>query len=237
MPAFEDQLVEANNAIAAHVASDGIALGNACVDAGNPILVWIEWYRMCRPHSCASELLDGARSSVLEAVSYVGLGLARAAVTAIRTQVDLILSFTYFREHPAEWRLVNWTGDGFKLRSEIVKYQCGMEPGRGGFNDRLGLIDQASKPTLESCYRILSAHVHGQSVNTMAKTGSVRELVAKPEILRQVVELQKQTATALSAYLLALHAHEWNELPPNLVTWGRSLLTADQQKAFFVGPE
>lgn len=237
MAAFEDQLVEASKAIVAHVHDQGGVLGNACMGAGASVLTWIDWYQRCRPNSCATELLAGARSCVLEAVSYVGLGLGRAALTAIRTQVDLILGFTYFREHPAEWRLVNWTGDGFKLRSDIVKYQCSMEPGRGGFNDRLGLIDQANKPTLEVCYRILSAHVHGQSVNTVAKTGTVGELISAPSILLQVVELQKQTATALSAYLLALHAREWNELPPALVQWGRSIMSVDQQKIFFVGAD
>ena len=59
-----------------------------------------------------------------------------------------MLGFTYFREHPAEWRLVNSTGDGFRLRAEIVKYQCEIEPGRGGFKDRLGIMDQVCKPTL-----------------------------------------------------------------------------------------
>ena len=232
---ISDQLADASAAIVAHVGTDGVNLGTACADAASGVLSWIEWYANSRPNASSPELLAGARASVLETVSYVGLGLARAAVTAIRLQVDLILSFTYFREHPAEWRLLNWIGDGFKLRSELVKYHCSIEPGRGGFNDRLGIIDQANKPTLEECYRILSAHVHGQSSNTTPKIGSVRELVASKATLQQVVELQRQTANALSAYLLALHAREWNELPPAFVVWGKSLLTSEQQKVFFVG--
>lgn len=237
MAAFEEQLKEACEAIAAHVRADGVSLGNDCMAATEPLMTWIEWYRRCRPNSHAFELLDGAQASALETTSYVGLGLARGALTAIRAQVDLILGFTYFREHPAEWRLVNWSGDGFKLRSDIVKYHREIEPGRGGFNDRLGLIDQASKPTLEGCYRILSAHLHGQSANTTPKTGSVRELIAPLDTLKQTVELQKQTATAVSAFLLAVHAREWSELPPNLVAWGKSLLTPEQQKVFFVGTD
>jgi hypothetical protein len=230
---IKDQLKNASAVIATHVGSDGPNLAIACSDAAEPVLLWVDWYQKFRPQASAPELLRGARASVLEAVSYVGLGIGRGALTAIRLQVDLMLGFTYFREHPAEWRLLNWTGDGFKLRSEIVKYHREMEPGRGGFNDRLGIIDQARKPTLEECYRTLSAHVHGQSANTAPKTGSVLELIATKATLQQVVELQKQTADALSAYLLALHAREWNELPPAFVTRGKSLLTPEQQKVFF----
>lgn len=237
MASFEAQLKDACVAIAAHVSGAGPGLGGDCISAAEPVLSWIDWYERCRPTSHALELLNGARAAVLEATSYVGLGLARAALTAIRAQIDLVLGFTYFREHPAEWRLVNWTGDGFKLRSEIVKYHREIEPGRGGFKDRLGIIDQQNKPTLETCYRTLSAHVHGQSANTLPKTGSVCELIATVQTLGDVVVLQKQTATALSGYLLTLHAREWNELPPALVAWGKAVLTQDQHKLFFVGPE
>lgn len=237
MASFEDQLQQACEAIVAHAKGPGVLLGNNCAAAAKPILTWVDWYQRSRPHSHALELLSGTEASVLEAVSYVSMGLARAALTAIRAQVDLVLGFTYFREHPAEWRLVNWTGDGFKLRSDIFKYQKEIDPGRGGFNDRLGIMDQQNKPTLETCYRILSAHLHGQSANTLPKTGTIVELVATLDTLRDVVRLQEQTAIALSGYLLTLHAHEWNELPPDLVAWGKQLLTRDQQKAFFVGPD
>ena len=109
MATFDQQLKNACQAIVAHVGSDGVPLGTSCMDAASPVRTWICWYSDCRPNSHAPELLDGAKASVIEAVSYVGLGLARAAVTAIRTQVDLMLGFTYFREHTADWRLVNST--------------------------------------------------------------------------------------------------------------------------------
>src|SRR5580704_11348649 len=141
VPKFEDQLKSASGLISGHALGDGIILGQSCADAASPILAWVKWFRSCRPQSHAKELLDGTEASVLEAVSYVSFGLARAALTAIRTQVDLLLSFTFFREHPAEWRLINWTGDGFKLRSDVLKYHKEMEAGRGGFAERLGMMD------------------------------------------------------------------------------------------------
>jgi hypothetical protein len=47
-------------------------------------------------------------------------------------------------------------------------------------------MDQVCRPTLGECYRTLSAHVHGQSTNTVPKTGTVRELVAPVGTLRDV---------------------------------------------------
>jgi hypothetical protein len=93
--------------------------------------------------------LTDACQSIVAHVVFDCVSLGTSFMDAIRTQVDLMLGFTYFREHTAEWRLVNSTGDGFRLRAEIVKYQCEMEPGRGGFKDRLGIMDQVCKPTLE----------------------------------------------------------------------------------------
>lgn len=233
MKKLQEQLEAAVDAIADYSKLHGATSAQDFGIAAKPILTWLNWFHTCRPHSHAAELLEGARASVLEAAAYAGLGLGRASITSIRTQVDLVLSFSFFREHPAEWRLLTWTGDGFKLRSDIVKYHREMDPGKGGFAERLTMIEQCSKPSLEECYRLLSAHVHGQSPNTMPKSDAIKDLVMPLTTLQQILVLQQQTAKALSAYLMAVHAREWNELPADLVKATKAQLTPAQIPLFF----
>jgi len=71
------------------------------------LLLWLDCLNSQFPNALANELLIGARASMLESVAYIGLGLGRASISAIRTQIDLILAFTYFCEHPREWELVS----------------------------------------------------------------------------------------------------------------------------------
>src|SRR5688500_2740539 len=233
MSGVQKQLTEALKAIDSHAKKLGAATSTDFASAAKPVLTWINWFRSCRPHSYAFELLDGAQSSVLEAASYAALGLGRATLVAIRTQIDLMLGFSYFREHPAEWRLLSWTGEGFKLRSEILKYHKEIDPGKGGFADRLAMLEQVCKPTLEDCYRVLSAHIHGQSPNTVPRASEMQHLVSNEPALQNLLKLQRESALALSVYFSAVHAREWNELPPEIVGFVKKELTKAQLPLFY----
>ena len=208
----------------------GLPLGEACARAAQPVVTWIRWYRIHRPSRSGSELLDGARAAVLEAVGYVNCGLGRAAISAIRTQVDLMLGYSFFREHPAEWRRVCETGEGFKLKSELVKYHREIQ---SSFAAKLGMIEQASGLELDKFYSVLSAHIHGQSKHSSPRAQELSELVWTEKLIGEVVQLQEKTANALSNFLLAVHAREWTDLPPTVVAAAQKLLTATQRPLFF----
>jgi hypothetical protein len=51
--------------------------------------------------------------------------------------------------------------------------------------------------------------------------------------LEQVVDLQKKSAIALSSFLLAVHAKEWNDLPKPVIDRGVAVLTKEQRTLFF----
>jgi len=70
------------------------------------LLLWIDYLKSLFPESHALELLEGVRASMIESVAYIGLGFGRATIGAIRTQIDLMLGFTYFYDHPREWDMV-----------------------------------------------------------------------------------------------------------------------------------
>lgn len=227
---YEEQVAEAAALIARTSAGFGLTLGEACARAAQPVVTWIQWYRMHRPSRSGAELLDGARAAVLETIGYVNFGLGQAAISAIRTQVDLVLGYSFFREHPAEWRRVCETGEGFKLKSDVVKYHREIQ---SSFPAKLTIIEQASGLELDKYYSVLSAHIHGQNKHSTPRAQELKELVWTEKQIKQVVKLQDETANALSNFLLAVHALEWTELPPSIVSAAQKLLTPRQRPLFF----
>ena len=147
---------------------------------------------------------------MLESVAYIGLGLGRAAIGAIRTQIDLLLGFTYFYDHPYEWNSVKTTGKGFKLRSDIDKHH---KDTRKKFASDIDKIEHSEGRSLLSLYRILSAHIHGQSRLTVPKAGRFVELISSDSFSDSLITLQMQVSISISNYLTAVFLSEGIDPP------------------------
>lgn len=199
-------------------------------DACQELLSWIDYLKSLFPECCASELLDGAKSAMLESVAYIGLGLNRAAIGAMRTQMDLLLGFTFFYNHPHEWDSVNRTGTGFQLRSDIDKYH---KETRKGFASNVGVIENSEGTSLLSVYRILSAHIHGQSPLTVPKAGKFIELISSDSFLDSLIELQLKVSRTVSNYLTAVFLAEGINPPFEIGTRIKEQLTPPQRKTIF----
>ncbi len=154
----------------------------------------------------------------------------KRCVLAIRTELDLLLGYTYFYEHHAEWRRVCRTGDGFKLKAELLRYHADFTP---GFGSRREVLEQAAPPSLDEIYRKLSAHVHGQSRRSIPKVSEIKDLVWNEAALKEVVEMQAQAAKAMSFFLLAVHGYELTEIPQPFIDEAKRVLSAKQEKVFF----
>lgn len=209
----------------------GEALALTSADSISDLLLWIQYFRMVAPNETAIELLFGARAAAGEFVAYSAMGLGRAAISAIRSEIDLLLGYTFFKDHSAEWKRVTRTGDGFMMRSQIEKYH---EDAYQGFASRRAIIERSSGLSLQKTYRILSAHIHGQSPLTLPKFGKVSQVVS-PDLpfLESVISLQGQAVESLSNYLVALYARNWPELPEAIVQNAARALDPKQRPAFF----
>ncbi|HYJ04670.1 MAG TPA: hypothetical protein VEX43_06025 [Chthoniobacterales bacterium] len=230
MATYNDQLADYLAGIAAVGAAHGEQLGERCGGNAQPLVQWIHWYRMRDVEGEALELLTGAEASIREAAGCVAIGLGRAAITAIRTQLDLLIGYTYFREHPAEWRRVCDTGEGFKLKAELLRYHADYTP---GFTQRRALLLQQNAPSLDDVYATLSAHVHGQSKYSVPEAKELKDLVWSERRLREITELQHRSAQAASFFFLAIHGREWRDIPSNFVSDARGILTTAQEPIFF----
>lgn len=223
------QCESAINNIRASLHNHSVELAKVAEVESGELLLWLTHLKSTSS-GVAVSLVDGAKSAALEAISYIALSLGSASMNAIRTQVDLVLSYTYFCDHPKEWEVLTQSGNGFKLKSEIVSYHKEIDK---GFLQRLNIIEDASGVSLDKIYRTLSAHIHGQSPFTMPKSTAVTDLIFEKELLSSVVILQKQTSLMLSNFLTALHAPHWVDLPDVPVQRVRNLLNPKQVPLFF----
>lgn len=217
-------------AISQKATVDGDEVFQKTINAASEIQSWLHYYKTHATSKSARELLEGARAAILESAGYAVLGLGRASIAAIRTQIDLILCFTYFGDHPKEWGKVINSGDGFKLRSDIYSYHKDIDK---GFATRLSMLDQISKPTLEDVYKVLSAHIHGQAPLTMPNAKSLSDLVVSNKTIESIIGLQEKASISLSNFLTTVHAPEWTSLPKAIVDRVSGLLTVKQRPQFF----
>ena len=158
------------------------------------------------------------------------MGLGRAAVAAIRTQVDLLLGYTFFRDHPVEWKTLHESGEGYRLFSKIIKYHGEIDQ---NFNNRLAIINKVVIPTNQELYRVMSAHIHAQSTFTIPSFSKMEDLVLDQVKIESIIKLQQETSKALSALLLAIYGKNWINLPPELYLPIRSQMTKKQIPIFF----
>lgn len=229
MASNQDELAGILSKLQGFITSDGVALLEQGLSDTKELLLWIHYFRSHHGSKGATELLDGCQAAALEAVTYIGLGLSRAAISAIRLEIDLLLAFSFFCDHPKEWLRLQNTGDGFKLRSDIYNYHKEVDK---EFGQRLTMIDHAQKKSLEQVYRHLSSYIHGQSPLTTPKSITVSDMVGTPAFAASVLVVQKETTVCLSNYLLAVHARDWSELPTEIVQRAATLLGSKKADFF-----
>ena len=193
-------------------------------------LLWIDYLSTYYSSTQAKELLSGARSAMLESVAYIGLGFGRATITAIRTQIDLLLGFTYFCNHPEEWQNVQKTGSGFMLRTDIDKYHKSSKP---NFQKKLAIVEESEKNSIHKLYRILSAHIHGQSPLTTPKSGYFCELLSSTNFLESLLDLQKLVDRCLSNYIAIVFLEMDISIPLEIEIRIKKQLSPRQRKVVF----
>lgn len=196
------------------------------------LLLWIPYLNLQKTGT-ADELLDGAISSLREVAACAGLGLIRPALLAMRTEIDLMLSWLYFKDHHVEWHYVNNTGDGFKLKKEILEYFLKYYK---DFGFRFGILKDIVTRTEIDPYRLLSAHIHSQSLATLPCVYDLKDIVGEKKILGEIPSLAHNVDEYISDILFATFDKSWTQLPPALLQSVRSRFkTKPQENNFFNG--
>lgn len=157
----------------------------------------------------AEELLDTILNLFVECAACLATGMASVSTVLIRAEIDIVLSWLYFRNHPVEWNRVVSEGKGFMLKGDVLRY---LEESDRAFRERYRILERKRKRTILDPYRTLSAHVHRQAPD-FAALSEISDVVVKMAQSREIVLLQAATSEFLSDILLAVFATEFTSLP------------------------
>ena len=133
------------------------------------------------------EWLDYLRNSETEAMGCLALGLVKPALSSLRSEIDMMLGWLYFKDHRVEWNHLRDTGRGFQTKAQVLTYVGNHWP---KFQARFKLLEQRKTREEHDPYRLLSAHIHGQTDFTAPKVSPLVELVADASLCAECVALQ-----------------------------------------------
>lgn len=197
-------------------------------------LTWLNFLRANRLTGHADELLDAAVAAVREVAALSSLGLARPATFALRAQIDLALSWTYFKDHPVEYGRVLRTGDGFKLKTELLKY---CSDSFDGYGEKFGILEATASRKCKDPYRLLSAHVHAQSPFVVPSVGSLKDAVADVALVDDIGRLQLDVSEFISDHFFSMEQGGVGVIPADVVSQVKARsLTEKQRVVIFRSP-
>lgn len=174
---------------------------------------WLNYLGTSQRTNVADSLLVAAASSVREAAACLSLGLVRPALFSLRTQIDLVLGWLYFKDHPVEWKTVNDLGSSFKLKREILEY---LGEHYAGFTTRAVALKEVSTRNADDPYRLLSAHIHAQSTPSLPTAMNLIDVVHAEALCNECTALAREVAEYLNDLLVAVFGSKWNALPSDV---------------------
>lgn len=227
---YQKQSTELLASVSAHANANAAALCEQMNSAAVPLLVWVQYLLKYKATGTANSLLDALASAVRETAGCVALGLVRPTLFSLRGQIDLALAWLFYKDHPIEWAHVNETGKNFSLKSDLEDYLATYVP---RFRERLKALRSVSKHGDIDPYRLLSAHVHGQSQSVLSTTANLKEMVGKKAQVAECVKAQAVVTEYLGDVLFCAYFKIVSSLPTSLVKEIDARFVSPEQKTWF----
>jgi hypothetical protein len=227
---YQAQVASLLAAINKHSSGSGVDLGVQHHNALLIVLHWVDYLRNSELTNCCDEILDGVKATAVEASGCIALGLVRPAIFALRAQIDATVTWLYFKDHPVEWDYLMRTGDGFKSRSEILDFFTKFVE---KFNQRFMILSAHKKRTVDQPYRLLSAHIHGQSKLVVPTFQNLEAMVYPEQQCKEAVSLQIEVSEYVNDIFLAYFASKWPSLPDEIIKSAKSRIPAEKHAKLF----
>lgn len=211
--------------ISARISSGGEETANKMIAAADPLLEWIGHLHTYEKTGFCDHFLDGIRSLILEAVCGASVGLYRSCILSMRGEIDLVMSWLYFKDHPMEWDRVLRENEGYMLKSDVIDYLRDYYP---RFKSRYALLENSRTRTSADPYRPLSAHVHSIGSETIPSLKGLADMIGDSNLADQCVVIQSEVSEYISDVLMSAYAIKWASLPPPLVEQVKSRLSGEK---------
>ena len=179
---------------------------------------------------CCDEMVVSLQGCLVEGAGAVSMGLVRPAIFSMRAQIDLALAWLFYKDHPVEWKAVVATGEGFLLKGEVLEH---LSKYRERFDTRMKLLEKSKQREISDPYRLLSAHIHGQSTLVIPKFKRLKDLIYPDKRCEEAVRLQREVAEYISDIFIAYFGDKWASLPAEVVKDVRTRVPTDKQPILF----
>jgi hypothetical protein len=224
---YQDAVDGLQKAVTDYAKKDGVRILKEMEAASVLLRQWISHLCQKERTGIADELILGSDGLIREAAGFLSLGLVRPTLLSMRAQIDLVLSWLFFKDHPMEWKRVQTTGEGFKLKSDLIEYLKQIH--NPNFGARWTVLSQTRTRKNEEPYRLLSAHIHCQVSATLPNVEKLTDLVGPREICDESIVIQKECAEYLGDVLSAVFLGSWAALPASIVADLKARVKSPQQ--------
>lgn len=167
---------------------------------------------------------------MLEAAASASAGLHRSSMFSMRAQIDVALSWLYFKDHPVEWEKVERENEGYKLKKDALDYLGTYFP---SFNKKLSTLAKHAKRPMLDPYKVLSAHIHSTGVETVPKLNKFADVVSDETVAADLVKLQISVDEFISDVLFSVFGSGWASLPTEILGIVKGRVPAEQQPSLF----
>lgn len=220
-------------ALRAYVIQRSEATGATAVkrfeSASSLVLSWIDYFANTQSRGVSDELLNSCRASLIEAAACLSLGLVRSSIYAIRLELESFLAWTYFNDHPIEWKSSVLGEVDFPMRKQNLQY---LEKYNPGFAKRLALLKSKATRNEKDPYSLLSKFVHGSSPETMPSFDKLTSVVEGEASINACIQLQSDVSEYLSDVAASWLALKWHDIPQAVRADLSARLTQPQLKDF-----
>lgn len=182
--------------------------------AAKLLLLWLDHLQKYCLTGVADELLEASSAAVREAAALLAIGAVRPCLFSLRAQIDLVLGWVFFKDHRVEYELVNRTGDGFKLKRDVLRYLSESYISHG---EKITVLNQIKVRKELDPYRLLSAHIHAQSSHVIPGVKDLKDVIYDKALAQDCIDLQRDVAEFLSDHLFAIGLVNQASLPSDVV--------------------
>lgn len=208
--------------------ANGEKLVRRSEEAAKLLLLWLELLKKYCLTGVADVLLEASAAAVREAAALLAIGAVRPCLFSLRAQIDLVLGWVFFKDHRVEYDLVNRTGDGFKLKRDILRYFTDSFPSYG---EKIGLLGQIKTRKEVDPYRLLSAHIHAQSPYVVPAVNDLRDVIYVSGLAEDCIDIQLDVAEFLSDHLFAIGLVNYVSLTSDIVNSIKARTSNASQKS------
>jgi hypothetical protein len=227
---LETEIEELNKILSNTLLAKGEDRIQKCQSACLLLLKWLAYLRDSEQTGCCDEMLTSLQSCLIEAAGSISMGLVRYAIFSMRAQIDLAVAWLFYKDHPVEWNAVVATGDGFLLKRDVFEH---LSTYNERFNIRMNLLEKHKRRTISDPYRVLSAHIHGQSALVIPKFKKLKEMVYPDNRCEEAIQLQREVGEYISDTFISLFGDKWASLPKEAIKDAQARVPSDKHPILF----